>query len=435
MQILDILNSNWMMDRGRLSQMHDVYSSHMAGPKLEFKDFKIIKQPENFKIIKGAAIIPISGPLTPKTSFFDFMFGTTSFEQITKSLNEAVERSEVKNIILHMNTPGGTVQGSFELAKLIKDTREKKDVQVFSDGMIASAGMLFASAASKITISSGAVEVGSIGVIARRIDYSQMDSDIGLNVHEFVSGEYKNSFSPNKPLTEKDAEYIQSQVDFLFSMFANEVADNRNIPIEQIIELEGKILIGEQAIEAGLADEIGTLDSLLSSGVGILSTLKKGQKMTGTELEATEMTADRLKADFPAIFQQISAEGRKLGAAEERKRILGIQASAFPGQEELVQACINDASISDGDAAMKFNQAEKETKKAAGEKQNTELPEAVHTVENATSEPETKKEAKTFDALVNEHKAANSCSRRESIKAVAKSNPVEHQEHIKNINK
>lgn len=439
MKILDIFNSKWAIDPGRLSSMGDLYIDHLSKPKMDFNSDVAVKESESIlRIVGKTAIISIEGPLTPKASFFSFFFGGTSFEGITNALNRAISRPDVENIILHMDTPGGTVQGAFELSKHIKELGKQKDIQVFSDGMIASAGMLFASAASKRTISGVSVEVGSIGVISRRIDVTKMNEDFGIKVHEFVSGKFKNSSSPNKPMTEEDATHIQSQVDLVLELFAAEVSANLGITVDDIINMQAKTFIGQQAIDNGLVDQIGTLESLLSPGVGKPITVQKGQNMEN-ENSPVQMTVDKFKADYPGMHSQIQDESFKRGMIAGQKRTLDIQGAAFPGQEKLVQTCIDDLSMSAGDAAIMFNQAEKKMIQDVGSDIQKEMLDTVDNIENATPQPVKKVEkgnpVMEYETAVLKAEDSGKVSKGKAMQVVKNGNPKLHAAYIEALNK
>lgn len=439
MKILDIFNSKWAIDPAILSNMGAIYIDHLSKPKIEFHSDAAVKESENILKVRGrTAIVQAFGPLTPKASFFSFFFSGTSYEGISAALERATFRSDIENTILHLNTQGGTVEAAFELAKLIIELRKIKDIQVFCDGTMASAGMLIGSAGSKRTISSVTVEVGSIGVVARRIDVTKMNEDFGIKVHEFVSGKFKNSSSPNKPMTEEDATHIQSQVDLVLGLFAAEVSANLGITVDDIINMEAKTFIGQQAIDNGLVDQIGTLESLLIPGEGKPITVQKGQNMEN-ENSPVQMTVDKFKADYPGMHSQIQDESFKRGMIAGQKRTLDIQGAAFPGQEKLVQTCIDDLSMSAGEAAIMFNQEEKKTVKNTGKKIQTEMLDPVENVENATPKPVKKVENENpvmeYETAVLKAEDSGNISKGKAMQIVKNGNPKLHAAYIEAINK
>ena len=93
--------------------------------------------------------------------------------------------------------------------------------------MMASAAYWIGSAADEIYISGDTVNIGSIGVIATHVDYSQMDQKMGVKVTEVVAGKYKNMGSPNMALSKEAEMMMQGQVDHIYSVFVEEVAANR----------------------------------------------------------------------------------------------------------------------------------------------------------------------------------------------------------------
>lgn len=392
MKILDIINAPWGISQDKLTEITNVYLQHLSGDKIDFKafTFDVDKEKPPYEIINNKAIIPVKGVLTPGSSFFTFYFGGTSMDSIKKNIQTAVE--DGNEIILHINSPGGTVEGSFELADFIEEQSRKTSIIAFSDGMIASAAMLIASAANKIIITGKTNQVGSIGVIARRYDFSKYDEDMGVHIEEFVSGKYKNIASPDKKITDFDRTAIQEQVDYLFSLFAQDISRRLNISVDKIISMEAKIFIGEQAIEAGLVDGVSTIEGLLNDNQNSI-----------TNRGNMPITLDQIKSEAPELLDKIEKEaqakgieqGMKDGAKKEQERILAIQSVAFPGMEDLTAKLIAEGS-DPGKAAMMFNQLEKQKGAKALEQFQKEAPAAVATPEPAvntsTEKPKTPKE-------------------------------------------
>ncbi|MBU8901143.1 MAG: hypothetical protein KOO69_00240, partial [Victivallales bacterium] len=154
MKILGLLNSPWMTDQGTLTEITREYINHMKGEKIDFKALMATRNQEKprFEIENGAAIIPIHGVLTPGMSFFSFFFDEASTKNIQKSIQTALDDSGIERIILDMDTPGGAVKGTFELADFIFEASKIKDITTFSAGTIASGGMILAAATNKIYI-------------------------------------------------------------------------------------------------------------------------------------------------------------------------------------------------------------------------------------------------------------------------------------------
>jgi signal peptide peptidase SppA len=431
MKILDIINSPWAIDSDYLVQISNIYINHLKGEKIDFKSFNPQNQrkEERFSVINNTAIIPINGPLTPGASFFSFFFGGTSMLDIKNNIQQALD--DGNDIILYINSPGGTVEGTFELADFIENVSRETNVTAYSDGQIASAAMLIASSASKIFISGKTNQIGSIGVISRRLDFSKANEQAGVVVEEIVSGKFKNISSPDKKIEDFDRTEIQAQVDYLFTLFAQDFSRRRNMSTKTIDDWQARIFIGEQAIENKLVDGVATLDELIYSEKG---------------LNMTKLTLESFKSENSELFTKINDDayakgldagviiGKEDGAKAERERIAGIEKAAFPKQEVLKERLINDGKTSPGEAAIQFNAAQKEIINKVKTEIINNAPEPVVFVENQTPEPDVEKEDKDFMYLVDEYQKEKNCSRSEAMKTIIKSNPKSHQKYINKIN-
>ncbi|MFT4327293.1 MAG: S49 family peptidase [Wolbachia pipientis] len=227
------------------------------------------KQPI-FKNIKHAVrnsergIIPIHGILTKKPGAFDEVLGMTSYEQIEEQITQALADSSIERIILEIDSPGGEVNGIFDLADFIYSARGKKKIIAIANDDAYSAAYAIASSSEKIflTRTSG---VGSIGVIASHIDQSGFDEKQGVKYTTVFAGSRKNDLNPHKPITSESLESLQGEVDRLYEMFVQLIARNRGLSIEKIRSTEAGLYFGENAIEIGLADEIMTYSEFINN--------------------------------------------------------------------------------------------------------------------------------------------------------------------------
>jgi len=400
MKILEIINAPWMLTREKLSQIAAIYATHLQGDKIDFKAFQFDKPDPNarrFEVVEGNALIDVQGPLTPGASFFSFYFGGTSLKDVQKNIQAALDADDVERIILRIDSPGGSVQGTFELAEFIERATDEKPIITFSDGTVASAAYMLAAATNGIYITGKTNQIGSIGVIARRYDDSKWNEDKGLLVEEFVSGRYKNIASPDKPIDDFDREAIQDQVDYLFSIFANEVSRLRDIEVKTIQKWEARVFIGEQALAAGLVDGVSTLDQIIGapSGMGAeaFNSIKK-VKMTEQKL-----TLESLQTDHPEVYEEVKKasflkgheagmkDGKEIGAKDERLRIQGIQKVFFKGHEELLESMISDGAVTVGEAAIRFNEAERTVREKAGADEANAMPKPIETDEPGEPKP------------------------------------------------
>jgi signal peptide peptidase SppA len=433
MKILDIINSPWGISSNHLTEINEIYKTHLKGEKIDFKsivgDANGIK---NYKVINNKAIIPVMGPLTPRVSFFSALFGGTSMEDIISNINQAVD--DGNEIILHINSPGGTVESAFETADYIEKMKEKVSIIAFSDGKITSAAMLIASAAEKIFITGKTNEIGGIGVVSIFENKSKMLENQGIVVNEIVSGKYKNINSSFRKPDGLEIETIQNRVDYLFSIFANDISRRLSIPVEEIIQWEGNTFIGAQAIEKKIVDGVSTLEDIINSGKNFEKTINIEIK----KVQMTEMKMEDFKKNHIKLYEEIQNEshkqgfdaGEKAGIESERQRITGIQKSCFPGQEELMNTLIKDGT-SIGDAAVKFNEAQKKIISNVATINAVDAIEPINFVENQTQgEKIGDEDDKNFMNIVNQYIAENKVPLKLAMSEISKKFPEIHKKYL-----
>lgn len=381
MKIIDVMNSPWAISNKRLLEIQSIYRAHFHGEKIEWKDIKDIKKisgpalPDKpYALVNSVAVIPIAGVLNKNDAFMAWLYDGSMMSTISRAYQAAIDDPLAHSILLVIDSPGGTVDGTQELANVIYNGKKGKPVIAYTDGIIASAAYWIASAADAIYISGDTVEVGSIGVVATHIDFSKQDEKYGEKWTEITAGKYKRIASSHEPLSEEGRQYLQEQVDHLYTIFVNDVARNRNVSAEQVLAMaDGKIFIGQQAVEVGLVDGVSTYDRLINSmsaGVPI--------SPINTEEDIQIMDLKELKEKHPDVFQaafeqgkasvnviteqQIQAkvgEGIIYGAALENERIRSIQALAVPGHEKIIDAAMADPKMSAAQLAIQIVQAEK----------------------------------------------------------------------------
>jgi len=212
------------------------------------------KQPAESQLLSiddGIGVVAIEGPILRKPDIFArIFFGATSSDEIAGALREAAGRDDIKAVFLDIDSPGGTVAGTPELAAAVRDLDKRKPVYAFSSGVMASAAYWIASQARAIYATPSA-QVGSIGVVQAVIDNSAALDKAGLKVEVFSVGKYKAMGAPGTPLTDDQRELISSNLAEIARDFHDAVrARGRAIPDEA---MEGQTFSGKQAQRFNLA--------------------------------------------------------------------------------------------------------------------------------------------------------------------------------------
>lgn len=210
------------------------------------------------------AMIPVEGVIDDEMA-----------KSINRHLKQYSDDSRVKAIILRVDSPGGGVSASQEIYREVKRVKEekKKKVVVSMGSVAASGGYYIAAPADKIFANPGTI-TGSIGVIAEWLNYKELAEWAKLKPVTFKSGEFKDTGSPTRDLTEVEKKYFQAMVDELYGQFVGVVTEGRKgrgeagaeLNKERVIQLaDGRVYTGEAAKKNGLVDEIGNYEDAVKA--------------------------------------------------------------------------------------------------------------------------------------------------------------------------
>jgi signal peptide peptidase SppA len=370
MNILDVLNGPWAIEPSRLLELQAIYASHFHGEAIDIAAVEkrlgrpLANEQRSYEIIDGVAVLAIEGVLAKKMNMFSEISGGASYQKAQASLDAALADPAVHSIILSIDSPGGTVDGTELLANDIRAARSTKPIVTLAGGTIASAAYWVGSAASAVYIADSTTNVGSIGVVTSHTDISAQEAARGRKTTELTAGRYKRIASQYGELTDEGRDSIQGQLDYMYSLFVGAVAENLGVSVETVLNdmADGRVFIGQQAIDAGLVHGITTLDALVQK---LNADRFTSPNQTGAAVRAVQLfnhqggtmtiTAEQVLAQTPAVAEQFRAEG----AATERARIQAVEAQSIPGHEALIASMKFDGKSNAGDAAMAVLAAEK----------------------------------------------------------------------------
>ncbi|PBQ26106.1 capsid protein [Wolbachia pipientis wAus] len=275
---MEILQTNWLCRPMMIEQKSFDLLSLYNGKQPIFKN---IKHAVNQNIEK-TAVIAIHGILTKKPGAFDDFLGMTSYEKIQEEIEEALSNKDIETILLDIDSPGGEVNGVFDLADFIYESRLKKRIVALANDDAYSAAYAIASSAEKVFVSrtSG---VGSIGVIASHIDQSGFDEKQGIKYTTIFAGSRKNDLNPHEPINSEGLKSLREEIDRLYEMFVQLIERNRNLSIEAIKSTEAGLYFGKNAVDIGFAD-----------GITILSSINKNRSITMNEQTTNDLETDNL---------------------------------------------------------------------------------------------------------------------------------------------
>ncbi len=205
------------------------------------------------------AVIPIHGTLLRRTSGLDAESGLASYAAVAAQLDAALAQPEVAAILLDVDSPGGESSGVFDLAERIRAACAIKPVWAVANEMAFSAAYALASATNRVFVSRTG-GVGSIGVIAMHIDQSIKDAKDGVRYTAVYAGARKNDLNPHEPISDHAHAVLQSEVQRIYEVFVDTVARHRSLDADAVRATEAGLFFGADALDAGLADSVGSFD-------------------------------------------------------------------------------------------------------------------------------------------------------------------------------
>ena len=272
MNIFDMTGAHWAIEPGKLLEIQAIYAVHARGEKINIAAVeaklgrKLNNEPKSYTINKGVAILPLEGVIAKRMNMLTQISGGTSSQLAATALQDALNDPAVHSIILSIDSPGGTVDGTQSLANAVMAARGSgKAIVTLASGTMCSAAYWIGSAAQAVYINDATTLVGSIGVVTSHQDISKAQENQGIKTTEIAAGKYKRIASNYAPLSADGRKTIQDQLDYTYSIFVDAVAKNRNVSSMAALNMaDGRIFCGQQAIDAGLVDGMTTMDELVS---------------------------------------------------------------------------------------------------------------------------------------------------------------------------
>jgi signal peptide peptidase SppA len=424
MNLIELLTSPWAIMPNKLDEIQAVYATHLRGDKIDISSVEaalgrpLASEQQVYQLRDGGvAHFAVEGTIAPKANLFTQISGGVSSQMTLKQINSMHADPRVRSVLIELDSPGGSVFGVSAVADAIRAMAADKPTVTLSTGMMASAGYWWGSAANAVYISGLTDFVGSIGVVAT---HNYQPRAAGGQKTEVTAGRYKRIASDTAPLTAEGQAYLQAQVDELYRVFVDAVAQSRNVSVQQVLEhmADGRVFVGQQAIDAGLVDGVSSVESLVEqlastpakfaqrrkavfasgaaqkpAAAAVLAdvmpppqppqTLAPTAATTTTTTTTTEgdpsMDRITLEREHATLFAELRSEFMAAGAASEIERIKAVRASALPGHEALIERLAFDGRTTGAEAAQAVLAAHREVLAAAGHQHQADAPPAAPT--------------------------------------------------------
>jgi signal peptide peptidase SppA len=296
---------------------------------------------------EGVALIELRGRMQKQQASLGESASTVAVRQ---QIRAAANDPAIGSILLLVDSPGGTVAGTQDLAADVSRAASIKPVVAYIEDIGASAAYWVASQASQVMAGPTAV-VGSIGTYGVVVDSSRAAQNEGYTVHVVRAGEHKGTGTPGTVVTPDQLAEYQAMVDTLNEFFVSGVAGGRKMDAAKVAELAtGAVWIGQQAVSAGLIDAVSSFDGAVQAARNLAVKAKQKQEArrmaaaTYQEIVAAcpgadpAFICDQLKAgasvdgsvkDFIA-HQQLQIEQARKDAAEATARATAEAAKSKP---------------------------------------------------------------------------------------------------------
>jgi protease-4 len=218
---------------------------------------------DRWKKAPAIAIVGAYGSIKPGKSKQDIFRGgrTMGSETVVRQLRAAARHPGVRAIVLRVDSGGGSGTASNEiLTELRRIQEEEKKPVVVSMGNIAGSGGYWISMYGDAIFVDPFTITGSIGVVFAKPVIERLYEKVGITNEVFKAGEHADSMSPSRSLTEEEMELLGGYIEEMYDYFVEHVSKGRKMDEEEVRRIaRGRVYLGTQAIDLGLADSIGGL--------------------------------------------------------------------------------------------------------------------------------------------------------------------------------
>jgi protease-4 len=213
----------------------------------------------------SVAIVYVDGPIIPGSERGSiFGSGAATSTDIRKALDEAARDDLVKAVVLRVDSPGGSAVASEIILDATKRVKAKKPF-VVSMGDVAGSGGYYVACGADTVFADKSTLTASIGVVGGKLVTTDMWKKVGISFHPYSRGEKAGMLSTDAPFTEAERAHIKQWMQEIYGTFTKHVLEARKDKLKKPIEeiAQGRVYTGQQALELGLVDKIGTLDDAI----------------------------------------------------------------------------------------------------------------------------------------------------------------------------
>lgn len=234
----------------------------------KFDDIDMVSAAEVAKTVKGEpysvkekiAVIYCIGDIVSGKGDGQTMGSTTIVESLRKAKND----SNIKAVVLRINSPGGSAMASDVMWREVVLTKKVKPV-IVSMGATAASGGYYIAAPADVIVAEQNTITGSIGVFALLVNAQKLiEEKLGVNMETVKFGQYADMGTANRALTKAEQAILQKYIDRIYTDFITKVAQGRKLTLQQVDSIaQGRVWSGSDAKKIGLIDEFGGLNKAI----------------------------------------------------------------------------------------------------------------------------------------------------------------------------
>jgi protease-4 len=254
----------------------------LSNPFTIFKLWAEALQPSKAAEGSAVAIVYVEGPIVPgkpQSSPFGSQ-GVAYSDPIRRALDKAADDDTVKGVVLRVNSPGGSAVASEIILQATRRVAEKKPF-VVSMGDVAGSGGYYVACGADTIVADAATITASIGVVAGKLATNKMWESVGIDWHPIARGRNSGMLASGEVFTSEQKKNLQEWMNEVYEVFKGHVVaargDRLKKPIDELAG--GRVFTGQQALELGLVDQVGTLSDAVRA-VAKKAGLKEGQYET-----------------------------------------------------------------------------------------------------------------------------------------------------------
>jgi protease-4 len=214
------------------------------------------------------AVVTVHGPIVSGRGGPQMLpFGNSSAggDTIAAALREAAADDSVSAIVLRVDSPGGSVNGSETIWREVNRARDRGKPIVASMGAVAASGGYYVSMGADSIVANAGTITGSIGVVTGKLVARELKDRLGVGSDSVRTNPNADAWSINQPFTDEQHAHVEAEADLLYTDFVERVAQGREMSVEAVDAIaRGRVWTGADAKERGLVDELGGLRTAIT---------------------------------------------------------------------------------------------------------------------------------------------------------------------------